>query len=96
MALITLDEAKTYLRVEYTDEDDLITNFISSAEKLVQDMARISDDDWAEAEDDIIARVRIAVLFAVAYFYEHREDADHSKLNLTLRSLLFGIREEGF
>ena len=32
----------------------------------------------------------------VAYLYEHREEADHSALNLTLRSLLFGIREEGF
>lgn len=30
------------------------------------------------------------------YLYEHREEADHSALNLTLRSLLFGIREEGF
>lgn len=96
MAIITLDEAKTYLRVEYSDEDDLITNFIASAQKLVQDMTRLSDDDWSAADEDTLARVRIAVLFAVAYFYEHREEADHSALNLTLRSLLFGIREEGF
>lgn len=96
MEVITLDEAKTYLRVDYTDEDDLITNFILSAQKLVQDMTRLSDDDWSAADEDTLARVRIAVLFAVAYFYEHREEADHSALNLTLRSLLFGIREEGF
>lgn len=96
MAMITLDEAKTYLRVDYADEDDLITNFISAAEKLVQDMARLSDEEWTAADEDTLARVRIAVLFAVAYMYEHREEADHSTLNLTLRSLLFGIREEGF
>ena len=96
MAIITLDEAKTYLRVEYSDEDDLITNFIASAQKLVQDMTRLSDDDWSAADEDTLARVRIAVLFAVAYLDEHREEADHSALNLTLRSLLFGIREEGF
>lgn len=96
MEIITLDEAKTYLRVDYSDEDDLITNFILSAQKLVQDMTRLSDDDWSAADEDTLARVRIAVLFAVAYFYEHREEADHSALNLTLRSLLFGIREEGF
>ena len=96
MAIITLDEAKTYLRVDYADEDNLITNFILSAQKLVQDMTRLSDDDWSAADEDTLARVRIAVLFAVAYFYEHREEADHSALNLTLRSLLFGIREEGF
>ncbi len=96
MEIITLDEAKTYLRVDYFDEDELITNFILSAQKLVQDMTRLSDDDWSAADEDTLARVRIAVLFAVAYFYEHREEADHSALNLTLRSLLFGIREEGF
>ena len=96
MAIITLDEAKTYLRVEYSDEDDLITNFIASAQKLVQDMTRLSDDDWSAADEDTLARVRIAVLFAVAYFYEHREEADHSALNLTLRDLLFGTRKEGF
>ena len=96
MAIITLDEAKTYLRVDYPDEDGLITSFIASAEKLVQDLSRLSDDEWGAADDDTIARVRIAVLFTVAYLYEHREEADHSALNLTLRSLLFGIRKEGF
>ena len=96
MDIITLNEAKTYLRVDYSDEDSLITNFIASAQKLVQDMARLSDEDWSAADEDTLARVRIAVLYTVAYLYEHREEADHSALNLTLRSLLFGIREEGF
>ena len=40
--------------------------------------------------------VKIAVMYAVAYLYEHREDADHHDLTLSLRSLLFGIRKEEF
>lgn len=28
--------------------------------------------------------------------YEHREDADHHALTVTLRALLMGIRREGF
>ena len=40
--------------------------------------------------------VRIAVLYAAAYLYEHREQADHGELVGTLRSLLFGIRKEVF
>ena len=32
----------------------------------------------------------------VGYLYEHREEADHHALNMTLRSLLFGTRKEGF
>ena len=37
-----------------------------------------------------------AVLETVAYMYEHREEADHRGLMLTLRVLLFGVRREGF
>lgn len=31
-----------------------------------------------------------------SYLYEHREEADHHQLTLDLRSLLFGMRKEGF
>ena len=37
-----------------------------------------------------------AVMYTVAYLYEHREEADHHALTLTLRSLLFGGRKEAF
>ena len=37
--------------------------------------------------------LRIAILFTVAYLYEHREEANHHDLMLTLRNLLFAIRE---
>jgi hypothetical protein len=35
-------------------------------------------------------------MYAVAYLYEHREEADHHELMLTLRAMLSGIREEAF
>ena len=38
-------------------------------------------------------KLRVAILYAVAYLYEHREEADHHGLVLTLRNLLFAIRE---
>ena len=37
--------------------------------------------------------MRVAILYALGYLYEHREEADHRSLTLTLRSLLFSIRE---
>ena len=37
-----------------------------------------------------------AVLYTVGYLYEHRDDADHKALTMTLRSLLMGIRRESF
>ena len=36
---------------------------------------------------------RIAIMYTLGYLYEHREKADMHELALTLRSLLFSIRE---
>jgi uncharacterized phage protein (predicted DNA packaging) len=93
---VTLEEAKTYLRVSSSDEDELIQNLITTATATVQDIARYSDEEWESSEEKILIRMRIAILYTVAYLYEHREDADHNQLNLTLRALLFGVRKEGF
>ena len=90
--LITLEEAKQYLRVDTADDDALIENLLSTARKLCLDVARASENLLYEQEDN----TRIAVLYALAYLYEHREDANHQKLMLDLRSLLFGIREAAF
>ena len=90
--LVTLSEMKSYLRVDSSGEDDLIEQLITNAEAICKDVARLSDEEFVEQS----ATTRIAVLYTVAYLYEHREEADHSALMLTLRSLLFGVRKEGF
>lgn len=87
--MITLDEMKSYLRVNFTDEDALIEGFITEAEKLCKDILRTDN-----LND--VSNIKIAIMFAVAYLYEHREDADHKALTLDLRSLLFGDRNEAF
>lgn len=90
--LVTLDEMKNYLRVDFDDDDGLLTNLIESSTTLCIDIARISDTDQFSKEPNS----KIAVMYSTAYLYEHREEADHNDLTLTLRSLLFGIRKEGF
>ena len=90
--IITLDEMKNYLRVDYVEDDTLIESLISSSEQLCMDVARITDKETFESKKN----AKIAVMYAVAYQYEHREDADHHQLLLTLRALLFGIREGEF
>lgn len=93
---ITLEEAKSYLRVTSSDEDALIESLIAAATEQVQDITRLSDEEFMANEERALIRIRIAILFTVAYLYEHREEADHHALNLTLRDLLFGTRKEGF
>ena len=46
MALIPLYEAKTYLRVDSSDEDALIGILLSSAEQMCKDVGRLTDDQW--------------------------------------------------
>ena len=114
--VVSLDMAKTYLRVDSSDEDALIGILLNSAEQLVMDVARLSPSDWTNiqkvrTDDDgnVISihttklkpaeitqmreLLRIAILYTVGYLYEHREEGDHHDLTLTLRSLLFAIRE---
>lgn len=92
MAVLTLEETKQYLRVDSSDEDSFILGLIETGESLCADVARM---EMAELEAHL-PMVRIAVLYATAYLYEHREQADHGELVQTLRSLLFGIRKEVF
>lgn len=91
--MLTLDEAKNYLRVDFSDDDDLITGLISTAQTLCMDIARMEDADEFAASGE---NARTAVLYTLAYLYEHREEADHHALTLTLRALLFGMRKEAF
>ena len=90
--IITLDEMKNYLRVDHEDDDILLESLIASSEQLCMDVARISDKELFEKQPCS----KVAVLYAVAYLYEHREDANHLELTLSIRALLSGIRQEGF
>ena len=90
--IVTLTEMKNYLRVDFDDDDALLTGIIEASEKLCMDVARTEDAEKFASEKN----ARVAVMYAAAYLYEHREEADHRALTLTLRSLLFGIRQEGF
>ena len=89
--IVDLDEMKQYLRVDFEDDDEFLINALFSAESLCADIARLSVE---ELEKQSVAK--IAIMYAVAYLYEHREDADYHALTISMRSLLFGIREEGF
>ena len=75
--MITLKEAKNYLRVDYDEDDKLIQNLLLTAKNLVMDVGRMDEDAFTQNEDT----VRTAMLF------------DYQKLTLNLRSILFAQRE---
>ena len=116
--MVTLDEAKIYLRADSGYEDSLIESIRCSAESLVIGVARLSAAEWTElstytadnrkvltirgeekSKDELLRMkelLRIGVMYAIGYLYEHREEADHHELVLTLRDLLSAIREGVF
>lgn len=86
--MIDLEEMKAYLRVDGDEEDGFIEKLMETAERLSKDVAR--DDNLSTAT------MHMAMLYATAYLYEHREEADHNDLLLSLRALLMGERKAAF
>ena len=101
MALVSLNDAKEYLRVDTEDEDATIGVLLSTAGRLCADVARLTEEQWeavnSDTEDASLIPIRetmkVAILYTLGYLFEHREEADHHDLTLTLRSILFAIRE---
>ena len=90
--VVSVAEVKNYLRVDYDDDDSLIVSLIDTAEKLCMDILRTDDKEVLMADGN----AKVAVLFSVAYFYEHREEADYHNLTLSLRAILGGDRKAAF
>lgn len=107
MTLISLDEAKTYLRVDSADEDTVISSLLSASANLCRDVARLSPDQWSDIDSDNVCStcfteiemrsireiIKVAIFYTLGYLFEHRDEADHHDLTLTLRNLLFSVRE---
>ncbi|HRU97863.1 MAG TPA: head-tail connector protein [Ruminococcus sp.] len=87
--MVTLQEAKNYLRVDHSEDDKLIQDLLLTAKELCMDVGRMDEEELAQNEDT----VRTAMLFALGYLYENRNTADMKKLTLSLRSILFAQRE---
>ena len=87
--MVTLQEAKNYLRVDHSEDDKLIQDLLLTAKELCMDVGRMDEEELAQNEDT----VRTAMLFALGSLYENRNTADMKKLTLSLRSILFAQRE---
>ena len=89
---LTLDNVKQYLRIDSSDDDSLLESLMLSAKQLCVHILRVDETDELLQKEE----VKTAMLYSVAYFYEHREEVNHKELTLTLRSLLFGLRKVEF
>lgn len=88
--LVTREEARLYLKLDTEEDDAVLDVLLPASEQLCLDILR---QEKAEEADET---VKIAVLYALGYLYEHREEADHKELVQTLSYLLSGQRREVF
>ena len=65
--VVTLEEMKNYLRVDFDDDDALLEGIIAQSQQICMDVARFTDLE--EFEKQPVSK--IAVMYAVAYLYEH-------------------------
>ena len=88
--LVTKEKARLYLKLDTEEDDAVLDVLLPASEQLCLDILR---QEKAEEAD---GTVKIAVLYALGYLYEHREEADHKELVQTLSYLLSGQRREVF
>jgi uncharacterized phage protein (predicted DNA packaging) len=90
--IMTLEEAKKWIRVDTNEEDTLIESFIRVAEDIVTGILRYPLSDFEEIPEP----VKHAVFYSVSRFYEERESLNIVSIMETLRGMLFSYRNEAF
>ena len=88
--VLTVDEVKQHLRIEYDEEDDLIENLILQAQAAAEDYCRVS------FEDEAVEPVRLACLLFVSYHYENRDIPDmttYKSMRMAFEHLLYPHRD---
>ena len=66
MALVSLEEAKAYLRVDSSDEDAVVGILLTSAGKLCADVARLTEEQCSGVEQIFFA----LFLLKPSYFFQ--------------------------
>ena len=76
--ILTVDEVKNHLRIQYDEEDALIEKLIAQAQAAAEDFCRV------QFGDDAPEPVRLAVLLMVSHYFENRDNPDR-QICLTMR-----------
>jgi uncharacterized phage protein (predicted DNA packaging) len=90
--VVSLEEAKLYLRIDGDEEDALIYNFIISAEEICEGVLRYSISELTSVPETL----KQAVLYTVANMYEQRETFQVASVLDVVSRLLFAYREESW
>lgn len=84
--ILTLEEAKNYLRIDYEEDDSLLEILISSATSYLE---RAIDNFNEKIEDiNFLNSSKILACVLVQEWYDNREQSENKDLSYISRSLL--------
>ena len=89
--LISLEEAKTHLRIEHDEEDEYLTGLILQAQAAAEDYCRVQFSEEEPPEP-----VRLALLLFVGFYYENRDIPDmttYKAMRMAFDALLYPYRD---
>ena len=98
--IVSVEEAKTHLRIEHDEEDGYIENLIRQAQAAAEDYCRVrfepTDDEGEPIETDAPEPVRLAVLLMTSFYYENRDIPDmttYKSMRMAFEHLLYPHRD---
>lgn len=86
--MVSLESIKKYLRITDDTDDEILKGLIKTGEELIEDTLRSGEAN--------IKKRDTAIIYCIAYLYEHREDADFDELTKNVRYLLMPDRKAEF
>ena len=88
--IVTVDEAKTHLRIQHDEEDGYLESLIRQAQATAEDYCRVQFSEPAPEP------VRLAVLLFVSHYYENRDNPDrvmYATMRIAFENLLYPYRD---
>ena len=79
--MISLELVKEWMKLDGDEYDSMAQELLESASVEELEPSPVN---------------KIAILYCMAYLFEHREDADHNQLKINLRALLESERKAAF
>lgn len=88
--IVTVDEVKKHLRIDYGEEDTYLEGLIKQAQAVAENYCRVQFSDPAPEP------VRLAILLFVSHYYENRDVPDrtvYGTMRIAFENLLYPYRD---
>ena len=87
---VTVEKLKSYLRIDISDEDELLTGFLETARAYLTGAVTNFAENYS-ASEDFADKADFLTMVLAAEFYQNRDNTDHN-LSYTIKSLMVQLQ----